>query len=395
MISVAEARNLLKSTIGILAPVRCRLQDACGLVLAEDVYAGISLPPFQQSGMDGYAFCYSDYLTAKEFFICGEVAAGDNSEPALVQGGAARIFTGAPLPAWTDTVVMQEKTSTINKKLIVLDEELWQGSNVRNKGSEINRGALAVQTGTVLTPATMGFLAGLGIIEIMVHPKPSVHILVTGNELQEAGEPLQRGQVYESNSVMLKAALQQLGVANVSVSKVRDDIRLLQAEIKASLQNVDLLLITGGVSVGDYDFVVKACEGCGVKGLFHRVAQRPGKPLYAGMKEEKVVFGLPGNPASVLSCFYNYVVTALEMLTGRRSLLERKGLPLLHPFSKKNSLAQFLKAVYSPDGVTPSTGQESFRLHSFSAANCLIALPEEARDYAAGDMVETILLPYL
>lgn len=395
MISVNEAKALIEAAVSPLPPVAKPLSDAPGLVLAEDVLAKTSVPPFPQSAMDGYAFRYDDYLQTKEFTVSGEVAAGDEAGQGYAKQTAVRIFTGAPLPLWADTVVMQEKTATDNGKLFVNDERLLQGSNVRGEGSEISKGETALRKGDVLTPAAIGYLAGVGITDVYVHPKPSVHILVTGNELQQPGKALLTGQVYESNSFMLKAALQQLHVNHVTATTAGDDLNALQAAIANALKGADMLLLTGGVSVGNYDFVVPAAEACGVQRLFHNVAQRPGKPLYGGIKNGKIVFGLPGNPASVLSCFYNYVVVAIEGLTGHKGLLERRRLPLLSGFNKTIALTQFLKAACTADGVRPLGAQESFRLSSFAAADGLIVLPEGEKEYKEGDTVETLVLPYL
>jgi molybdopterin molybdotransferase len=395
MISVSDAIQLIRSRSCLLAPVWLPLTEAAGLVLAEDVYAGISIPNFNQSSMDGYAFRFEDFATSRELLITGEMAAGDNKKLPVQPGQAVRIFTGAAVPEGFDTVVMQEKTTVEELRLFINDDSLAKGSNIRLKGSEINAGELALSKGTILSPAAVGFLAGLGTTIVAVHPKPSVYLIVTGKELQHPGVPLQYGQVYESNGMMLQSALRQLQVQNIRCVHVGDNVAEITTAINTALQSADLVLLSGGVSVGDYDFVVQSAESCGVSQLFHRVAQRPGKPLYAGMKGEKFVFGLPGNPSSVLSCFYNYVVPAIEELTGRKNLLERKRLLLLAPFSKKIQLRQFLKASCTLEGVMPLAAQESFRLSSFSVANCLIDLPEEPRDYAAGEVVEVLLLPYL
>jgi len=395
MISVNDAIAQIRLHTKQLPPVTVPLQNAIGLVLAEDVSALVSVPAFLQSAMDGYAFRYADYLQTKEFTVTGEVAAGDAANLSVALHCAVRIFTGAPVPADLDTVVMQEKTETVNNELIVKDEALQKGSNVRTEGAEIKRGETALTKGTILSPAAIGFLAGVGVSEVSVHPKPSVHIIVTGNELQEPGKPLQHGQVYESNSVMLQAALQQLGINKITMTHANDNLETLKNVINVVLEKADLLLLTGGVSVGKYDFVLQAAEACGVKQLFHKVAQRPGKPLYAGIKNEKIIFGLPGNPASVLSCFYNYVFVAIEELTGRKNLLERKQVRLLQDVNKKISLTQFLKAIYTVEGAMPLQAQESFRLSSFSIANCLVVLPEEAREYKEGETVEILCLPYL
>lgn len=395
MISVYDAIERIRLHTNRLPPVTMPLQNSLGFVLAEDVFALASVPAFPQSAMDGYAFRFGDYLQSKEFTIGGEVAAGGNADQPFAPQQAVRIFTGAPLPSWADTVVMQEKSDVKGNKLFILDEEVAEGSNARPTGSEINQNDLALAAGTVITPASIGFLAGVGITKVSVYPKPVVHIIVTGNELQEPGLPLQPGQVYESNSVMLQTALQQLHINDVTVSKVNDDRKALQEAMNKALDSADLVLLTGGVSVGKYDFVVQAAESCGVNQLFHKVAQRPGKPLYAGVKGKKIALGLPGNPASVLSCFYNYVVVAIEELTGRKNLLERKQARLRQDLRKKIPLTQFIKAVYTQEGAMPLPAQESFRLSSFSVANCLVILPEESREYKEGEIVEILCLPYL
>lgn len=395
MIPVNEAIERIRINTNLLPPVTAELRHAGGLVLAEDVFASINIPGFHQSAVDGYAFRFVDFLKKKELAISGEVAAGDSQQPSFQPQQAVRIFTGAAVPPGFDTVVMQEKTEANIHRVIINDDLLVQGSNVRAEGSEIKTGDLALAKGTVLTPAAVGFLAGLGITHVAVHPKPVVHIIVTGKELQKPGTSLQHGQIYESNGVMLQTALEQLHIRNATVSFAGDDLSEIIQAIGKALESADLVILTGGVSVGSYDFVVQAAEACNVDQLFHKVAQRPGKPLYAGIRNEKLVFGLPGNPASVLSCFYNYVVVAIEELTGRKPLLQRKQLPLTVGFNKKIQLRQFLKGACLADGVMPLQAQESFRLSSFSVADCLIVLPEEAREYKAGDTVEVLLLPYL
>jgi molybdopterin molybdotransferase len=395
MISVSAALQSIRDSLEPLQPVSTPLASACGLVLAENVSARVSIPNFNQSAMDGYAFRYQDYRQSNEFIITGEVAAGDTAAVEIEPGQAIRIFTGAAVQPGVDTVVMQEKTTVEGNKLIVQDDQLVNGSNVRKEGDEIRQGEIALPKGTVMTPAAVGFLTGVGITDVSVFPKPVVHIIATGKELVKPGLPLQHGQVYESNSVMLKAALSQLGIHRVYFTLAPDDLTEIAASLQTALQYADLILLSGGVSVGDYDFVIEATKACGVQQRFHKVAQRPGKPLYAGTKEGRMVFGLPGNPASVLTCFYQYVTAAIEVFTGRKVLLEKRSLPLLKNFSKKIALTQFLKASVTPEGVMPLGAQESFRLSSFSVANGLIVLPEERREYNRGEMVEVLLLPYL
>lgn len=395
MISVKAALERINSNVSLLPPVARPLRKAGGHILAKDVFAGIAIPAFNQSAMDGYAFRFADFVQSNELIISHEVAAGDSTIQTVPAQQAVRVFTGAAIPAGLDTVVMQEKTEVLFNRVKITDNALVQGRNVRLAGSEINKGDLALARGTLLTPAAIGFLASLGLTEVLVYPDPVVQIIVTGNELQQPGEPLQPGRVYESNGYMLQAALDQLQIVSSKVTQVSDNKTEIATLLRTALASADLVLLTGGVSVGNYDFVVPAAEDCDVETLFHKVAQRPGKPLYAGTKNGKMVFGLPGNPASVLTCFYMYVIASIEACTGRKALLERRQLPLLSSFSKKIAMTQFLKASANHEGVMPLGAQESFRLSTFSVANCLIVLPEEARDYRKGEMVDVVLLPYL
>jgi len=395
MISVNEAKTKVKLNSELLAPIKIPLASAFGLVLAEDIFANNSIPNFNQSAVDGYAIRYEDLVQSKQFFIKEIIAAGDTTIYFISKQHAARIFTGALVPQELDTVVMQEKVETQNENILILNKDIQKGNNVRLAGSEIRKGDIALAKNCFLSPAAVGFLAAVGIQEVSVHPKPCVHIIITGKELVQPGQPLLEGQVYESNSLLLQCALKQLHIQNSTIDFVGDDLNETTIAISKALQTADLILLTGGVSVGDYDFVVEAANACGVKQLFHKVKQRPGKPLYAGMKDKRIVFGLPGNPASVLTCFYNYVITAIECMTGQKNLIQKKWLPLSNAVNKKVKLTQFLKAVYDDHQVIPLPAQESFRLSSFSIANCLIVLPEEKLDFTEGEIVETLVLPYL
>lgn len=393
MISVDEAKNIVRSNSKPLHPVMLDLSQAAGLVLAEAVYTLTDAPPFHQAAMDGYAFVFNDYQQGKTVHVTKEVPAGDSTVIHLKAGEAARIFTGAPVPQGADTVVMQEKVSIENDELIINDAQLAKGSNVRLRGSEIQRGARALPEKTYLTPAAIGFLAGIGVHKVPVYSKPQIRIIVTGNELQRPGQPLQPGQVYESNSFALNAALQQLQISDVQTFFVNDAVENLEKVLSNALVNSDVVLLTGGVSVGDYDFVVQAATACGVTQLFHKVAQKPGKPLFFGKKESKLVFGLPGNPASVLTCFYQYVVPALEEIMCRRGLQKNLQLPLGAAYTKKEGLTHFLKGWYDGNNAMPLPAQESYKMASFATANCLITLSEAKAEYKEGDLVEVLLLP--
>jgi molybdopterin molybdotransferase len=393
MISVSEAKKIISENVAVLIPVSLSLDQTAGLTLADDVYATMDIPTFPQSSMDGYAFCFEGWKKRRKLKIVGEVAAGSHEEFILQPENAVRIFTGAAVPTGADTVIMQEKTKTHNEELIIEDEALQAGVSVRPRGSEIKAGALALEKGSTLSPAAIGFLAGIGTAEVRVYPNPSISIIITGNELQQPGRRLEHGQVYESNSFALKAILKQLQIENVQISYAIDKQEIVTSSLQKALQQSDVVLLTGGISVGDYDFVLQATTECGVEKLFHKVKQRPGKPLYFGKKNDKLVFGLPGNPSSVLTCFYQYVITALEKLSNKKPVLKIIRAPLSKPFQKTALLTHFLKGIYDGKTVTPLDAQESYRLSSFATANCLIQVEEEITACNEGEFVKVYLLP--
>lgn len=394
MIPVKEAKNIIQSHTPLFPTADLTLTAAAGLTLAAEVRASIAIPAFDQSSMDGYAFRWSDWQPPEPLPIEGEVPAGVSAYFPQPPGKAVRIFTGAPLPDGADTVVMQEKTKQQNGLLHIMDAHLQRGSHVRPEGSEIKPGALALPAGTLLSPPAIGFLAGIGVTNVTVYSTPIVSIIITGNELQTPGEPLAFGQVYESNSWSLSAALQQSGIPDIIVWSVPDDPDQLTAKLEQALSLSQVVLLTGGVSVGDYDFVTKATEQCGVTTQFHRVEQKPGKPLFFGTKGNQLIFGLPGNPSSVLTCFYEYVLPALNKGMGKNGTIMIRQLPLALPYSKKIALTQFLKGLMTHVTVVPLDAQESYRLSSFALANCLICLEPGEREYKAGDLVEVHILPF-
>ncbi len=392
-IHVAEAKRLIGENISSLPPVKMLLENAAGMVLAEDIFSKTDIPPFNQSSMDGYALNFEGLKTHENLEINGEVPAGSGTQFTMPPQNAIRIFTGAPVPEGADTVVMQEKVKVIAKVLQVDDPKLTAGSNVRMKGSEIRSGDLAMKKNTLLSPAAAGFISGAGINEVLVYPRPAVSIILTGDELCKPGEPLKYGQVYESNSYSLLAALKLLHIDGVKVYTAEDRLETLIKVLNEALEHSDAVLLTGGVSVGDYDFVVSAASANGVSQIFHKIRQKPGKPFYFGKKENKSIFGLPGNPASVLSCFYEYVLPALGRMSNHQSELVKLMVPSSEKFIKTSGLSQFLKGFYDGAAVSQLNAQESFRLSSFAKANCLILLDADRTEYSAGELVEIHLLP--
>lgn len=386
MISVDEAKQLIKDNVEVSPSIKLALKDAVGFVLAEEVYSKIDFPPFNQSNVDGYAIAFKD--ANEQLIINGISAAGNNKNIKLSSKHAMRIFTGAPVPENADTVVMQEKVIVENDILTIEDDKLQQGLNFRAKGKDIKQGSLALHKDELLTAGAVGFLTALGLTEVNVYAKPSVSIIITGNELQQPGKNLQYGQVYEANSFMLKAALNQLHFNDVEVYHVDDNLERLTSTLNNALNKTDVVLLCGGVSVGDYDFVLRASMNCDVEKIFHKVKQRPGKPLYFGKKEKKLVFGLPGNPSSVLTCFYEYVVDALGMILKKKSFIKIAKAVLQNEYTKIDGLTFFLKGWLENDAVTVLDAQESYRLSSYAKANCLIELDENRTTYKAGEKVE-------
>ena len=393
MISVAEAKKLIEQNTKPLQPVKLPLLAAAGKILADDIYASADVPAFSQSSMDGYAFAFDDWRQNPSLTIDGESEAGNNKLFTLSPGTAIRIFTGAPVPQGADTVVMQEMVSVKNNQLFIEDKLIQKGSNVRPEGSEIKAGDMALSKGNTLSSAAIGFLAGMGISETRVIPDPAISIIITGKELQQPGNKLEYGQVYESNSFSLTSALKQLHFDTIKVFRAGDDLELLTGVLKEALRETDMVLLTGGISAGDYDFVLQATQNCGVTKFFHKVSQRPGKPLFFGTKNNQLIFGLPGNPSSVLTCFYEYVLYALQLMTLRPLSIKITKATLANKFVKKAPLTQFLKGVYNGKEVSILEAQESYRLSSFAKSNCFVVLKEDLMECSEGDLVEVHLLP--
>ncbi len=391
MISVKNAIALVReNACSTTQNKTLTIQEALHYVLAQDVYSAITMPPFRQSAMDGYALHLHNSLT---YIIIGEIQAGASEKKELKPGEAVRIFTGAAVPDSANAVIMQEKTTT-NGTTLHLTETIKPEANIRPIGEQIKQGDLALQKGHKITPASIGFLASLGVTNVSVFVKPKVAVVATGNELIKPGEPLAYGKIYESNSVMLESALKHSGFYDVETFYLSDTFKKTLALIQELEQQFDVILLSGGISVGDYDFVGKAMNRLEVQQVFYKVKQKPGKPLYFGVKNKTMFFGLPGNPASTLSCFYNYVIPALELFQGNK----HGGLPIVYAratshFIKKGSRAQFLKAHYQNGEVTILEGQASSMLHTFARANALVFIPEEQTEIKKNQTVTLISLP--
>lgn len=390
MITVTEARKIVSEQCSPMPATQKPIQEAVGYALAEAVVSRIDIPFFRQSSMDGYAVRYSEQQQALE--IVTALPAGIATAMPLAPGTTAKVFTGGPVPDGADTVVQKEWVKEMDGRIHITQTIPEPGMHVRPRGSDMAAGQQALEKGTVLNAMHIGMLAAIGIKEVAVTRKPSVAVIVTGNELVQPGEPLHFGQVYESNAYALRSILQQTGISNVAVTYAKDDPVQTRLILEAALESSDMVLLTGGVSVGDYDYVAAACADNGVVKHFHGVSQRPGKPLYFGTFQNKPVFGLPGNPSSVLSCFYQYVLPAIRKLSGIPLQAPVKA-PLSADFEKKPPLTFFLKGMLSEGAATVLPGQASYQLHAFAQANCWIELPLQQTHFEAG--TEVIVHPFI
>lgn len=391
MIDVNKALELIEKNGTSLTTVQeMALPQALGFVLAENIVSAIDMPPFRQSAMDGYALRIAKN---NSYSVIGEIKAGDNKNLSLQMGEAVRIFTGAAVPDTADTVIMQEKIIQ-DQRYITVEGSIKTGLNIRPKGEQIQRGEIALKKGTTLKGAHIGYLASLGFTTVKVHLKPSVALVITGNELVTPGQPLPHGKIYESNGAMLTAVLIELGYKNISSVSVKDDYENTKSALLNAMETHDITLVTGGISVGDYDYVGKALKAIKVEEVFYKVKQKPGKPLFFGKKESTSIFALPGNPAAALSCFYIYVLPLLKQIEGASvTQLERITMPILKDYIPKGNQPQFLKARVLADGVEILSGQSSSMLRSFGVANALVFLPENTGQITQGEPVKVILTP--
>jgi molybdopterin molybdotransferase len=393
MINVQTALQLvLSNNKKLVDTIELELPKALNYILADSIASKIDMPNFRQSAMDGYALNMKPN-GSKDYKLIGEVKAGDAHQPNLKSGEAVRIFTGAAVPDSANTVIMQEKVIRENDRILIKDD-VKENDNIRPQGEQIQKGALALEKGTRIKPAHIGFLSSLGVTKVKVVNKPSIGIVVTGNELIPPTQPLSFGKVYESNAAMLTAALLNLDYLKTTTYRVEDDFLKTKEVLKEALESKDVVLVSGGISVGDYDFVKSAFEELAVEEIFYKVNQKPGKPLFYGGYKNTAVFGLPGNPAAALTCFYLYVYPLLNSIQNASQLeLERIKLPLLADHEPKGDRAQFLKAYINPKGVEILTAQSSAMVNSFTVANALACLEENAPKKHKGEQIEVILLP--
>ncbi|MER0246099.1 gephyrin-like molybdotransferase Glp [Streptomyces sp. HSW2009] len=412
-----------------LDPIELRLLDAQGCVLVEDVTVPVALPPFDNSSMDGYAVRVADVAGASEEFpavltVIGDIAAGSGGQPRVGAGEAARIMTGAPLPPGAEAVVPVEWTdggtgggpATTMRAHSSAPEDasgevrvhrpVTERAHVRARGSDVGAGELALRAGTVLGPPQLSLLAAIGRDTVRVRPRPRVVVLSTGSELVPPGEPLAPGQIYDSNSFALAAAARDAGAIAYRVGAVTDDAATLRATIEDQLIRADLLVTTGGVSVGAYDVVKEALTSLGddTDGVqFRTLAMQPGKPQGFGFigdaeggRDRAPLLALPGNPVSAYVSFELFVRPAIRTLMGTNPV-HRTVVSAICPEGVASSLPgrrQFLRGRYDADAnaVTPVGGSGSHLVKALAHANALIVLPEDTTSLEPGGTVDVVLL---
>lgn len=384
--TVNEAKNLLQSQVKKGRTGIVPIQQSNGKILFSGILAPMDVPSFDNSAMDGYAIAWDD---SQEFFeVIGQVAAGEVASKSIKKGEAVRIFTGASIPKGADTVIQQEKIIRTNSQIQFQKQDFKRGASVRSRGAQCKKGQEILPAGSKINPGSIALLASLGITEIEVFDLPKLALIVTGDELREIGEELNVGQIYNSTGPALQAYLATIGITDLVIIHAADTYQKVFSAIEEGLATADFLLVTGGISVGDFDFVKEALSENGVDEIFYKLTQRPGKPLFAGRKNEKIVFGLPGNPASVLTCFLNYVKPSILQWSGHVDIWRPSEiLPLSASFSKSVSLTLFLKAKIRSGMIEILSGQESFNLLSFGEADGLAEIPIESKFIEAGTLI--------
>jgi len=397
---VARAREYIRAFLRPVSAIeRVPIRSALGRVLAEDVRSTLNVPPQDNSAMDGYALRWADLKPDSEVAleVVGTAFAGKPFADATRAGQAVRIMTGGNMPAGCDTVVMQERVKTAPGRVIV-PAGVQRGQNVRAGGSDISEGALVFKRGQLVQPAELGMIASLGIGEVSVYRRLRVAFFSTGDELVSIGLPLRPGQIYDSNRYTLYAVLSRLGVDVMDMGVIRDNPAAIEAAFTQASHAADAVITSGGVSVGEADFVRQLLAKLGDV-LFWKIAMKPGRPLAYGKIGEAHFFGLPGNPVSAMVTFYQFVREALLVLMG---VPEPAPLPVLKavcttPIKKAPGRTEFQRGILSPgpggEWTVRSTGdQGSNILSSMSLANCFIILPEDQGNTAEGASVDVQVL---
>ena len=400
LVPLETARSEILAAVTVLAPIDVAVRDAHGLVLAADVVTQEDVPPFANTAMDGYALRAADTAGAAPgapvpLEVVGDLPAGKAPDVAVGAGQAIRIMTGAPMPPGADAIVMVERTARVGDRGVAIEREAQPGDHVRSVGGDLHAGQVVFTAGTLVRGAHVGVLSSVGVPTVRVYPRPRVGVLSTGDELVDGG-PLAPGQIRDSNRPMLLALVREAGFEAVDLGLVRDDEDRITALLDDALTQCDGVLTSGGVSVGDYDYVKAALDRLGHLD-WRQVAIKPAKPLAFGVVRDTPVFGLPGNPVSSLVSFE---------LFARPALLQRAG----HPFRFRPEVVARAEHAFArkPDGklhldrvrVTRTddswragrTGDQASNVLSVTAAANGLALLPDGDGVAAGEELRVMLL---
>ncbi len=378
------------------------ISASLGLVCAESVRSPLDLPLFNNSAMDGFILNSKDTEGATKespVVLClkGVIKAGDRGLEPLRKNEAYRIMTGACIADTGDAVLEVEKAD-VGKNKLILTTPVVSGRNIRLRGEEIKKSGLVLKKGSVIHPGTIGFLASMGVTKVKVFKKPSIALIATGSELIAPGQLLSPGKIYDSNTAMLQAALEELRIRPILVRRLNDSSQIIHKIIRFALKESDIVILTGGVSVGDYDFVKDTLKDLGVETIFWKVKQKPGMPLFFGRKGNHLVFGLPGNPASVFTCFYEYVYPAIRRFMGyTQPYLYSEEIRLSRALNADPERTLFLKAKIKhgvENTVTPLKHQKSHMISSLCESDSIISLPHSANGFKEGEKVSVHHLPH-
>jgi molybdopterin molybdotransferase len=397
LISVDEAQRIVLERAKRLDPERVPIERAAGRVLAEPVAALVDLPPFASSAMDGYALRAADTADAPTRLpIIARIAAGSPADRPLAPGEAMAISTGGAVPEGADAVVPLELVEESDEALDV-PQPVAPGANVRDRGGDVSAGDIVLEPGARLGPAQVAALAAAGVSEVQCTKRPRVGILVTGSELRQPGEPLGPGQIYESNGLLLATALQLAGAVPAQLGVVADEADEHERAMERALLGFDMLITSGGASVGPHDLVRATQAKLRVEELFWGVSVKPGKPVAFGVRRDHLVFNLPGNPVSVLVTFELFVRPAVNALLGVPEPLPEYGTAILGAAVKRNPHRdEYVRATTRRQGdtvvVDPLPGRESHMIASAARADALVAVEAGAGELSAGEEIRYIAI---
>jgi molybdopterin molybdotransferase len=386
MLTVAEAKEIILPAARTHSPRVTPLSEALHRVLSEDVTSPIDLPLWDNSAVDGYAVRASDVADASEnnpihLRVLAEAPAGTAVNVQLEPQACVRIFTGAPIPKGADAVVMQEDTRPHHEGYIAVIESVDMGESIRRAGDDVTKGEVVLRAGTLLGPSQLGMAAATGLAQLLVYPRPRVGVLVTGAEIVEPGQKLHPGQIHDSNSFALSAFVKEAGCEPVELGIADDTREDLHEKIDYGLSECDAVITVGGVSVGEYDLVKDVLAELGCEQKLWKIAMRPGKPFVFGTREDKLVFGLPGNPVSAAVTFLLLVRPALLKMRGLAGIeLPSVSAEATEDFANDGDRPHYMRANLQQDGdrwlVRPMPRQGSHVISSIANANSLVEVPE-------------------